>query len=217
MSRLLLGGIGAWLLTACVSWSAPEVIPIRGELPRQILILPVGQAEMGRQFARELDDHAGSEIEKRGYQSIRPNVARTLLAARGWIAGRSEVLDLPLQELQKDHDVDAVMLTELADWQGDAGSGRYRYRIFWTLLDCESGEEIWRYDDGGQVQPQRQIGQPRILYDEDVAHGPGPRAQAYAVQRMSSLELAGLLQKASAQRLPFGPDHPDHAWRVRKD
>ncbi|MHC5065925.1 MAG: hypothetical protein ACYTG5_18340 [Planctomycetota bacterium] len=215
MTRLRAGLLLLLPLSACASWSAPEVIPIRGKVPRQILILPVSKSSLGREFAAQLDEAAGLEIEKRGYQSIRPRVARTLLAARGWSAGETEPGNLPLETLKTDHEVDAVMITQLGDWQAEPSIGRYRYRVFWTLFDCETGREIWRYDDGGQVQPERQIGEPQILYDEDVAHGPGPRRQPQAWDRMSIEELAGLLQRAAALRLPYGPEHPDHAWTVR--
>jgi len=202
-------------LSACNSWSVPPVVPIRGPLPRQILLMPLLNHSSDRVFESELNEQIGIYVEKRGYQSIRPSVARTLLRAYGWNAGDPDHEDLPFSALKDDHQIDAVMVTELIDWQADRKAGRYRYRLFWTLFDCVTGAEVWRYDDGGQVSPKLLRGTNRVLYPEDLAFGPGPIRETYEAKPMKSMELARILQRNMALRLPLAPEIGGEGWRQR--
>ncbi len=203
-------------LTACSSWSAPPVVPIRGPLPRQILIMPLLNRSTDRGFGSELDAEIGIHIEGRGYQSIRPSVTLTLLSSYGWNPSEASHEDLPFLALKRDHQVDAVLITELVDWQANRQAGRYRYRLFWTLFDCDSGAEIWRFDDGGQVSPELRQEANRVLYAEDLVRGPGPRRVTYRAKPITSRELARMLQRNMALRLPMAPEDGERGWKERR-
>lgn len=207
----------AWLsLAACSSWSAPPVVPILGPLPRQILIMPVASQFADAMFAAELNEAIGAHVEARGYQSIWPAVTRNLLGSYGWMPDDPDRRDLPLAALRSDHQIDAVLVTEILDWQSDREAGRYRYRLSWKLIQCESGAEIWRFDDGGQVSPALRRGVMRVIYPEDVALGPGPTTEVYRAKPISSQELASKLQRNMALRLPLAAAEDGKAWRERK-
>lgn len=204
-------------LAACSSWSAPAVVPIHGPMPRQILIMPLINRSTDRLFASELDQQVGIHVEGRGYQSIRPSVTRTLLSSYGWKPGDFGSMALPFAVLKRDHQVDAVLVTELVDWQADRVAGRYRYRLFWTLFDCNTGAEIWRYDDGGQVAPLLRQETMGVLYPEDLARGPGPRLATYEDRPITSSELARMLQRNMALRLPLFVVGGERGWSARTE
>ena len=212
---------GSWRLVlfglcACTSWSAPPVVPIRGPLPRQILILPLINRSADRVFESELNEEVGIHVEERGYQSIRPSVASTLLGSLGWKQGSADHRDLPFSALKREYQIDAVLITELVDWQADRPAGKYRFRLFWTLYDCDSGAEIWRYDAGGQVAPQLRREVTRIIYPADLALGPGPLAETYPTKPITSKELARMLQGNMALRLPLAANDRERGWTERK-
>lgn len=193
--------LGLPLLAGC-AWSGPEVVPFRGPIPDQILLVPAIDRSRDPRLAAELDATVSAEVKRRGYQVLPPAVARNMLRTEGWERDHADLDDLPLADIWQHYQVDGVLVTEVLQWQADRRSGRYRFEVLWRILDARQGNVIWSWRKTGQVEPRGTQTTVRAMLPEDKIT---PDQDDLLVSRespWSSAEVAARLQRSMALRLP---------------
>ena len=201
----------AWLLliAACTA-PPPEVTPLSGPAPANILLVPAIRGGGDRSVVAALDATLHGAMVERGYYAIPVEVALRILDALNWSPDRNGVGELPLETLRRRFGVESVLTTDVRTWGRSAGvDDPGRYEVAWRLIGTENGEELWSHSERGEFRAATRMVLVGPFFSDEPILGRDYHPYTAEVEKPDGGRPELQLQRAMVRHLPVGPLHPD--------
>jgi hypothetical protein len=124
--------------------------------------------------------------------------------AIGWKPDARTVDGLPLGELRERFGIDAIWITEVADWSFDSSPGYpFRFALSCTLVATRSGERLWSHEMSGEEATASHRAGVDPFGERDPFEADDPVRWNSANEVLDSRQLATLVAQNIGARLPL--------------